>query len=104
MQLLQHRTDIARNTVVGTNGRRGMATLHTGVSCLFMPMNSQTAVSNGFTLGKAYTVFFDPGTNVNIGDRLVRNGHNYSVKAVLEYEVPVVGHVRALCEREGGDA
>ena len=98
--LLEHTCTIRRNVAVGTNGRRQVADLHTDVPCLALPMGLSTAVSNGFSLGKAYDVFFAEGQDVKAGDKLVVGSNSYTVKGVQVYMLPLVGHVRALCEQE----
>lgn len=100
MFLLQHSADIARNAAIGTNGRRGMSTVATGVRCLVLPMATRTAIENQFSLGKAYDVYFAEGTDVRVGDKLTKDDGRYIVRQVMPYKVAVVGHVRALCELE----
>jgi hypothetical protein len=95
--LLEHTCTIRRNTAVGTNGRRTMADLATSVPCLALPMALSTAVSNGFSLGKAYDVYFEPDQDVRPGDKLLIGSDDYTVKGVQNFNVPVVGHKRALC-------
>jgi hypothetical protein len=100
MMLLEHTCDIKRNAAVGTNGRRQLSDLYTDVSCLALPMGLSTAISNGFSLGKAYDVFFAAGQDVKPGDKLIIDGADYTVKGVQPFNVPTVGHVRALCVQE----
>jgi hypothetical protein len=98
--LLEHTCTIKRNVAVGTNGRRQIENLYTGIPCLALPMGLSTAIANGFSLGQAYDVFFAEGQDVKAGDKLVIDGENYTVKGVQTFKVPVVGHVRALCIQE----
>lgn len=98
--LLEHTCTIRRYVNVGTNGRRTLSNLHTGVRCLALPMGLSTAVSNGFSLGQAYDVYFADGQDVKVGDDLVIGSDHYTVKGLQRFKVPMVGHVRALCEQE----
>lgn len=100
MLLLEHTCAIRRFTTVGTNGRKTLADLYTSVRCLALPMGLSTAISNGFSLGRAYDVFFEPNQDVKAGDKLVMGTDTYIVSAVQRFDVPVTGHVRALCEQE----
>lgn len=98
--LLEHTCTIKRNVAVGTNGRRQVADLYTAVPCLALPMGLSTAISQGFSLGKAYDVFFGEGQDVKAGDKLVIGSDSYTVKGIQTFSVPIVSHVRALCEQE----
>jgi hypothetical protein len=100
MMLLEHTCTIKRNSAVGTNGRQQLNDLYTDVACLALPMGLSTAVNNGFSLGKAYDVFFADGQDVKPGDKLIIDGAGYLVKGVQPFILPTVGHVRARCERE----
>ncbi len=100
MLMLQHTCNINRDTAVGTNGRTAKTALYTGVSCLVLPMNSNTAIQNHFEIGRAYDIFFADGQDVKPGDQLVYNGSNFMVKVVQPFAVPNVGHVRTLCQQE----
>lgn len=103
--LLEHTCTVRRNVAVGTNGRRQLADLYTSVPCLALPMGLSTAISNNFSLGRAYDVFFNDGQDVKPGDKLIivtrtAGTDSYTVKGIQRFSVPVVGHVRALCEQE----
>lgn len=100
MLMLEHTCDIWRNAALGTNGRTQLQSLYTGVSCLLLPLNSQTTITEGFSLGRGYETFFEDDQDVKIGDRLVRSGKNYTVKYVETYETPLAAHLRVLCEQE----
>jgi hypothetical protein len=63
-------------------------------------MGATAAVQNGFSVSKAYDVFFGAGQDVKVGDRLLRNEASYLVRGIREYETHLNGHVQALCERE----
>ena len=98
--LLEHTCTIKRNVPVGTNGRYQMATLATDVDCLSLPMNASTTIQNGFSLGRAYDIYFGEGQDVKPGDKIVVGSDSHVVRAVQDYKLPLVGHVRALCEQE----
>lgn len=98
--LLEHTCDVTRNTAVGTNGRRQRTALATGVRCLCLPMDARAAIENGFTVGRSAEVFFELDQDVKVGDKLTILGNSYNVRGVAAYEVPLVGHKRALCEQE----
>ncbi len=100
MLLLQHTCNINRDAAVGTNGRTAKQALYTAVSCLVLPMNSNTAIQNKFELGRAYDIYFADGQDVKPGDQLVYNGSNFMVKVVQPYAVAYVGHVKTLCQQE----
>lgn len=100
MLLLNQTCTITRNQPLGTNGRNQQQTFASAVSCLALPMNHTTAIENDFSLGRAYDVYFDEGQDVLTGDKLVIGAASYVVRAVQPYSLPLVGHVRALCEQE----
>jgi len=102
MMLLTQTCTIKRNAAVGTNGRRQLADLQTAVACLALPMGLSTAIANNFSLGRAFDVYFDVGQDVKPGDKLVIGSDSYTVKGIQPFSVPVVGHVRTLCEQEIG--
>lgn len=98
--LLQHTCTINRSVVVGTNGRSQMEALYTDVSCLVLPMAPQVAVEHNFSLGLGYDIYFGAGQDIKTGDQVIFNGDTYVVKNTMPYQVSIVGHVRALCEKE----
>lgn len=100
MLLLEHTADIRRSKAVGTNGRSQVQTLYSAVSCFIMPMNHKTIIEHHFSLGLAYEVYFDAGQDVQPGDQLISGGKTYTVKAVENYNVGLVGHVHCYCEQE----
>lgn len=100
MLLLEHTCDIKRNAAVGTNGRYQVQTLASGVACLKLPMNTSTTIQNEFSLGRAYDIYFAEGQDMKPGDKIIIGADQYVVRAVQPYEVPGVGHVKALCEQE----
>lgn len=100
MFLLEHTADVYRNTVVGTNGRKQLTLHASAVECLVLPMAVSAAIENGFSIGRAYDVYFAEAADVAVGDRLVWSGNNFVVKFVQPFSVPFVGHTRALCEQE----
>ena len=100
MMLLRHYCSIKRQTAIGTNGRKQLSTLASNVRCLILPMSPQTAVENQFTPTKAHDAYFDAGTDVKTGDKLIWGTQSFLVRGTQVYDVPTVGHIRALCERE----
>ncbi len=63
-------------------------------------MSAAAAVQNGFSVSQAYDAFFSDGTDVAVGDKLVRGDKSYLVKGLRPYEVRVTGHIQALCQQE----
>lgn len=100
MLLLRHTVSTRRYVTVGTNGRRTLANHLTGLTCHVTPMNAPTAVENGFQLGRAYTAFFNPGTDIKEGDELLWKDKRLTVKAVFDYDARIVGHLRVFAEAE----
>ncbi len=98
--LLNSTCTINRDAAVGTNGRTAKATLYTGVSCLAIPMNSNTAIQNKFEIGRGYDIYFADGQDVKPGDQIVYGGSNFMVKAVQPFNAPPVSHVRTMCQQE----
>lgn len=97
---LNNTATIARNVALGTNGRRQFSDLYTGVACLLLPLSRQAAVHQNMEPGRSFDVFFNDGTDVLVGDKLTISGVAYIVKGIEAFQVPVVSHVRALCETE----
>lgn len=100
MLQLIHTCDVARKEAVGTNGRQAVATVHTGVPCLVLPVDARTAVANNFELGKAYDFYFDSSADVKTGDKLTYNGQTYTVSGKQLYLVPMVNHLHVTAEQE----
>ena len=101
MMLLDHTCDIARTQAVGTNGRRQMASLYTGIPCLALPMNNTTAIQNQFSIGRAYDFYFADRQDVKNGDKLTWNGSTFIVKVVQPFTGLAFGsHIRTMCEQE----
>jgi len=98
--LLNQTCTIQRNVAVGTNGRRQMADLYTAVPCLALPMGLSTAIANNFSLGRAYDVYFSDGQDIKPSDKLKIGTDRYTVKGTEVFTVPLIGHIRALCEQE----
>lgn len=94
MELFEHTADLARNVAVGTNGRKQLAALYTGVDCLALPMDARRAVDNGYSVGKAWDVFFAVDQDVKVGDQITVLGRALIVQGVQPFAVPDVGHTR----------
>lgn len=99
---LAHTCDISRTQTLGTNGRRQMAALYTGIDCLFLPMSTRTSIDNGFSLGKGFDVYFEDGQDVKVGDKLVYTGSSFAVRYIQPFSglAGGVSHIRALVEQE----
>lgn len=101
MLLLQHTCDIYRNQAVGTNGRKAKALLTSNVRATFLPMSAEASIKNGYSVGNAYDVYFGPGTDIKVGDRLKRDSDNYAVSAVIPFEgFGQVSHIQVIATRE----
>lgn len=98
--MLEHTCTISRAQDIGTNGRKQMASLAADVACLFLPVGAQTAIDQGFSLGKDYDVFFAPGTDVKVGDKLSRNSKNYLVSYIQDFDTAFAGHMHVLARQE----
>lgn len=100
-RLLVHRCDVARNQPVGTNGRKELAPVATDLPCLFLPLDRQAAIENGYSVGYAWDVYFDDGTDIQKGDRLTFNGRKYIVGGDRPFEhIPIVGHLHVIATTE----
>lgn len=102
MQLLEHTCDVSRNTTTGTNGRRALQPLASGVRCLALPMSAPTAIRNRFDIGKGYDFYFDKTTDVRVKDQLAFGGNTFTVSSVELYDIPVVGYLHAMAKMEIG--
>lgn len=100
MLLLDHNCSIKRSVTVGTNGRSQMQSLYTNVSCLVLPMNTTTAIENGFSIGRAYEIYFDISQDVQTGDQVSFNSDTYYVRLTQPFNVALVGHIKAMAEME----
>lgn len=105
MLQLDHTCSIQRNTAIGTNGRKGFTAKASGLRCLFLPMSRQAAIQNGFDVGYTWDVYFDDGTDVKVGDRLVWNGTNYIVNGKQAFTglAAAVNHVHLTATTENSN-
>lgn len=102
--LLQHSCDVARNQSLGTNGRHQFATIATAVPSLFLPMSAQAAIQNQFSVGYAWDIYFNDGTDIQIGDRLTYNGQTYLVRGKQPYSgLQLVSYLHVSAETEHGN-
>ena len=86
--VFKHYCGIKRNVALGTNGRQVKQTISVANKCLFLPMPSPAEISNEFTLGTGYDVYFQsPEQDVKTGDQLVWNSKTYNVRAARAYEL-----------------
>ncbi|WP_427007193.1 hypothetical protein [Pseudarthrobacter sp. H2] len=75
--------------------------LYTGLQCLFLPMTAQAAVQNGFSVGFGWDIYFNDGTDIQIGDKLTFSGTTYIVRGKQPYSgLPLVSHVHLTAETE----
>lgn len=102
MLLLNHTCDIYRMQAIGdSTTRKSMQLLTSGVRCLGLPLGANVTIQNEMQLGRAYQFNFAPGTDVQVGDRLLWNGAKVSVKYVRPYvNTPPVSHIEVMCEQE----
>jgi hypothetical protein len=100
MLLLSHVCSVARNQPIGTNGRRAMTELSTGVPCLAIPMSGAASVQNGFELGRGYDFYFNFGQDIKVGDKITWNGDSYTVSAREVYNNPFVDHIHVIAKQE----
>lgn len=97
----QHVCDVYRNAAVGTNGRKEKTLHASGIPCTFIPMETQASISNGFTIGKGYDVYFKDGADVLVGDQLKRDGQSYVVSAAMPFTgFGRVSHVHLIAKLE----
>ncbi|MEA9986251.1 hypothetical protein [Subtercola sp. RTI3] len=68
-------------------------------------MSRTSAVQNGYDVGKAWDVYFDDGTDVQVNDRLSFNGENYIVKGRQVFSsFPAVSHIQVTAVTENAHA
>jgi hypothetical protein len=71
------------------------------VPCLFLPMSPEAAIRNNFEVGYGFNVFFEDGTDIRVGDRLIWNGTRYLVRGLQAYTgMPNVSYLGVLAETE----
>jgi hypothetical protein len=98
---LFHTCDVARNQAVGTNGRKAYSPIAARVACLFLPMSTQAAIQNQFSIGYAWDIYFSDGTDVQVGDKLTYSGQTYIVRGRQPYAgIPLVSHLHITAETE----
>ena len=99
---LIHTCDTERSAAVGTSDRlKAMQTNLSAVPCLFLPMSAQAAIQNNFEVGYGFTVYFEDGTDVQVGDRLTWNGTRYLVRGRQAYPgFDAISHLSISAESE----
>lgn len=103
MFLLEHTCSIQRFQDVGSNGRKQMGDVASGVDCLIIPMDTRDAIQNGYEVSKAYEGYFAEGTDVQEGDQLIHDGYQYLVGVVHVYKgLMMVNHIKAELSKEAG--
>lgn len=99
MLLLNHTCTISRNSALGTNGRKLMEVLYSGVPCLCLPIGANVTIQNDMQLGHAYEVHMAVDTDVRVGDQLACNGMTLTVSHIRKYVgVPPVDHQELMCQ------
>lgn len=99
MLLLNHTCSVWRNTAVGTNGRRQVQELYSGVRCLVIPMSSQTTIQENMEPGRGFEIHMGPDQDIKVGDKIVWNGVGHYVKYIRYYrDMPPVSHIELVCE------
>lgn len=103
---LIHTCSTLRMQGTGLNGGSSMQTNLSTVSCLFLPMSPAATVQLGWDVGTGWKVFFDDGTDVQAGDKLVFQGRSYVVKGEPQAftEMPLVSHVEVSAMTENAHA
>lgn len=101
MELLLHTCTISEYRDTDVTGHMAMTEVATDVPCLVVPMSAAAAVQNQLTAGRAYDVFFDPDTDIKVGQRISWKGRELYVGGVQPYEeFPDVAHKRAACQEK----
>lgn len=99
--MLRQTCDTQRNTAVGTNGRKAFQANLTGQRCMFVPMSAEAAIQYQYKAGYAWTVFFQDGTDVRVGDKLIWKGQNYLVKGKKPFtDYGIVSNLEVMVESE----
>lgn len=98
--LFEHTCTVQRYTNVGTNGRRSLTPVHSGMRCLFLPMSPTAEHQQGFELGSAYQVFFPTNSDVQVADKLLWGGQSFIVSGVRVYTTSYAGHIEVVATRE----
>ena len=100
--LTQHTCTISRYKQLGTNGRNERIIIATNVPCTFVPMSAKAAISNNYSVGFGWDIYFGEDTDVQSGDRLVWAGKGYTVGGSMPYlGFPGVSHVHVTAATEG---
>ncbi|MGO4470338.1 hypothetical protein AB4Y95_00165 [Arthrobacter sp. M-10] len=78
-----------------------MGTVYTAVPCLFLPMSAQAAIQNGYSVGFAWNIYVDDGTDIQIGDKLTWNSVTYLVRGRQPFTgLQLVSHLKISAETE----
>jgi hypothetical protein len=101
---LEHTCSTQRQKPIAgsTNGRKTFVPYLSTVACLFLPMSPQATIQNGFDIGTGWSVFFDDGTDVQVGDKLVFNSNSYLIKGPPRpfTGLPLVSHIEVSAVTE----
>jgi hypothetical protein len=101
MRLFYHTVDVQRMATTGQGISKEMTPLYTGIQCNVQPADNQTAIDNGWNFGQAYNVFFDDGTDIKKGDKILFGGMVLIVQGTKPFTgLPRLSHVEVLCQKE----
>ena len=99
--MLLHRCMLSEYRDAGSSGRRQLVEVVGDVPCLITPMSAYAAVQNGYTPGRAYEAFFQPDTDVKVGQRITWKGKRLMIGGLSPYEEFLdVAHIRATCTED----
>lgn len=71
----------------------------TGIPCMLIPSDTQTATSAGLEVSRAFDIFFDGGAGVKVSDKVTINGVAYYLKGVREFSnVGIASHIQCIAE------
>jgi hypothetical protein len=102
---LRHTCSTSRVQTLGTNGRKTMAAYLSSVPCLFLPMSNFSQIQNNFDIGTGWNVYFNDGTDVQVGDKLTFGGSSYLVRGSKAYTgLPMVSHLEIAAVSENAHA
>lgn len=97
--LLKMTATISRMTRSGHQTTR--QDVATGMKCLVIPSDAQTASASNLELSRSFDVFFDGGSNVKVSDKIVVDGIGYYIKGVREFKnVGSAAHMQCIAEIE----
>lgn len=102
--LLVHKADIYRKEKVEGKGLTAtFVKKYENVKCFIEPAQVGDTLNQNITIGKDYNAYFDDGTDVKQGDKLVTStGLTLLISGVAYYtDIPRVAHIEATCSTLG---